>query len=462
MDILTEQAPTYNDCLAKIHKEYGPNIEVFRHKNIKKGGILGLFEKEAVEIQFFIKNKPVLSDTLQNSRSSYGSSSSIQGGIANVQSSSLVTSDSFVSNTPRIKNFEEERQKILKQAQLHSPEIAQKLEPIISKRDVDTETKNSSLDVVDFEQLIHKLNSIESKVSSITNYEQLPKEQYESITGIEDLLEQNDFTSSYIKMIVEKIKNEFTVDQLNDFKNLQTKVVEWIGKSINVSPIESFQRPRIIALVGPTGVGKTTTVAKLAASYLVHGSNAGRSLNVQIATIDNYRIGAKQQMEIYGSIMKVPVFSAEKPFDLQTFIASNMDADIILIDTIGNSPKDFSKISEVKNFLSSIESISDMYLVLSATTKASDMKEIMQKYSVFDYNSLIVTKFDETTKVGNIISVLHDTKIPIAYLTTGQRVPHDFETATRIQFLKHLVGFEYNTVAIEQHFPVLEKEFLWR
>ena len=143
------------------------------------------------------------------------------------------------------------------------------------------------------------------------------------------------------------------------------------------------------------------------------------ALNVRVISIDNYRIGAKEQIEKYCNIMKVPISYAEEASDLKILMDTFSDVDMIVIDTIGKSPKDYSRIADMRYLLDGAGPISDVFLAMSATTKASDMREIMQQYETFGYTSVIMTKFDETARVGNIISILHEKKKPLAYLTTG-------------------------------------------
>jgi flagellar biosynthesis protein FlhF len=289
------------------------------------------------------------------------------------------------------------------------------------------------------------------------------QEDHESIERVENLLELNDFSAGYIKNIVSRIKKEFSLEDLANYDLVQDSVLEWIGRSISISENSNSVRPRVIVLVGPTGVGKTTTVAKLAAAYSLAATRGSRPLSVRVITIDNYRIGAKQQIEIYGNIMNIPVSCAETPSDLKTLMAMYaQDVDIVLIDTIGKSPRDYTKIAEMRQFLDAAGPISDIHLAMSATTKASDMREIMMQYETFGYRSVIITKFDETVRVGNIISVLGEKQKPLAYITNGQRVPQDFEQASVVRFLTNLEGFRVNRTRIEDMFPVNETRFEWK
>ncbi|ULQ59807.1 50S ribosome-binding GTPase [Brucepastera parasyntrophica] len=317
------------------------------------------------------------------------------------------------------------------------------------------------------EQLTEILKNVQDTVRALaSNINQNPAgtipAEHETISKIEELLEQNDFTSSYIRNICARAKSSFSLDQLNDFDQVQETVLGWIGESLSIYESPAAQKPHVIALVGPTGVGKTTTIAKLAAAYGLAYKKTSAPLNVRVITIDNYRIGAKKQLEKYGEIMEISISCAENPEDLRVLVENFQDADVILIDTTGRSPRDYLKIGEMRQFFDVIDSDLDVYLVMSATTKTSDMREIMQQYETFGYKSVIVSKFDETARVGNIISVLSEKRKPVSYLTTGQRVPKDFEQATVIRFLTNLGGFHVQRARIDEMFPGNENRFEWR
>ncbi len=428
MDILSEQGTTYDECLAKIREKFGPDVHVLRQKKIKMGGFLGFFEKDGIELFFMLSKNPY------------------RPSIAPQKPAST---------------FEDERKRIIRQAVQNTPSLAAKI-PELSETSTREESPVAPSGNDQLDTILQTVRKLEQRLEKKGNEEPEKPQEHETILKIEVLLENNDFSSGYIRKILSRIRNEFTLEDLVNYDLVQDTVVNWVGESIAIGDNRNTVRPRIIALVGPTGVGKTTTVAKLAAAYSLAAVKGSRPLNVRVITIDNYRIGAKQQIEIYGNIMNIPVSCAETPSDLQTLVAMYQDVDVILIDTIGKSPKDFSRIAEMRHFLEAAGQCTDVYLAVSATTKASDMHEIMRQYETFGYGSVIITKFDETSRVGNIISALEEKKKPVSYITTGQRVPLDFEQASAVRFLTNLEGFKINRARIEERFPVRETTFEWR
>jgi len=274
-------------------------------------------------------------------------------------------------------------------------------------------------------------------------------ESHPTIQRIEELLKENDFTESYIRRLVERMKKEFSLEQLEDFDAVQDKVVEWIGESIRIYQEKDRLTPIVFIVVGPTGVGKTTTIAKLAALY---GISASRPNKVRIITIDNYRIAAKEQIETYGNIMGIPVACAENYTDLKKFLALYQDVDRIFIDTIGKSPRDFVKLAEMKELLEAASGRATIHLAVSATTKAADILEIMGQFEPFGYSSVIITKLDETSRVGSIISTLAERGKAVSYFTDGQRVPQDIELATPVRLLMRLQSFRVQREILEKKF----------
>ncbi len=182
---------------------------------------------------------------------------------------------------------------------------------------------------------------------------------------------------------------------------------------------------KIWSFIGPTGVGKTTTLAKLAAHFSLRFNQ-----KITLVTIDTYRIGALQQLRTYARILKLPLEIARSREELEEIIQKNNHQDLLLIDTAGRNPNQPGKMEELKNFLAADPRVEN-HLVLSATTKDLDLAKIVQRFSLLPIYSYIFTKIDETEEYTSLFNQLIRFKRPLSYLTNGQRVPEDIELATK-------------------------------
>ena len=278
-------------------------------------------------------------------------------------------------------------------------------------------------------------------------------EQHETIRKIEEVLQQNEFSFSYIKMIEEKIKSTFNLDQLEDYRLVERYVIDWIGESISIAPKKFFRPPHVMIIVGPTGVGKTTTLEKLASNTIIDARNNNKSRpELCIITIDIMKAGALEQLTRVGEILGEDVKKAESAEDVQKLYDEyKNNTDYIFIDTSGYSPNDSKHIAYMKNLLD-VQMNPDVYLSISASTKTSDLINIIRNYEPFGYDSVIVTKADETKQFGNIISVLWEKHKSISYITDGQSIPGDIKKADVIDIIKRLNGFDVDRVHLEDKF----------
>jgi flagellar biosynthesis protein FlhF len=209
-------------------------------------------------------------------------------------------------------------------------------------------------------------------------------------------------------------------------QTLKSRLGETLGRLIKFAGTLKMRKnsPRIVALVGPTGVGKTTTTAKLAAMYALNRGN-----KVALITMDIFRVGAVEQLKTYSRIMGIPIEVASTPKELEKAVEKHSACDLIFIDTAGRSHKDKEKLDEMKNFLDNKIPI-EVYLCLSATTKDRELEEILNRFRIFSISKVVFTKIDECESFGNMVNLLMKDNLQIAYFTTGQRVPEDIEVAT--------------------------------
>lgn len=186
-------------------------------------------------------------------------------------------------------------------------------------------------------------------------------------------------------------------------------------------PIEPGDGRRVFALVGPTGVGKTTTLAKLAARYAL-----GEKIKVGLVTADTYRIAAVEQLKTYGSIMGIPVAVAYTPGELGRAVDGFRDKDLVLIDTAGRSHRNEVQMAELKGYLEAANP-DGTYLVLAMNSGVADVMDVVDSYNRVGYDRLLFTKLDESSGFGLMLNVRNATRKPLSYFTTGQNVPDDIE-----------------------------------
>ncbi|SKA86474.1 flagellar biosynthesis protein FlhF [Caloramator quimbayensis] len=280
------------------------------------------------------------------------------------------------------------------------------------------------------EELEKELSDIKNMVSILLRERDTNRKDNKNKTK-QKLLE-NDIPNEIIEDIYNNIKLK------NQDKKLTPKMIESCFKEalMDIIKIDENKDDKIQVLVGPTGVGKTTTIAKLASLYSLY-----QNKKVGLITIDTYRIGAVEQLKTYAEILSIPFEVALSLKDIPEIINKMKGCDVILIDTTGRNSKNIMQISETRKYVETINA-GKVHLVLSMTTKQSDLKKIIENYKIVNYNSLILTKVDETNAYGSILSCCYYGNVPISFLTTGQNVPEDIERADKDKILKLVLGVD--------------------
>lgn len=292
-------------------------------------------------------------------------------------------------------------------------------------RENDFQAQKIQFEITELKQMVHQLVNSQQKEKI--------EEKGPFFRWMQRLVE-NDVDPGLAQRILAEIHQDFAAEN-----GLSDEVVELILLKKLRERLRTAELPesaRILAFVGPTGVGKTTTLAKLAARYALYGNK-----QVGMITIDTYRIGAIEQLRTYADITGMPIEVVMTPKDMPRALEKLADRELILVDTAGRNSKNSMQVSELSSFLTGIPN-PEIFLVLSATTKTKDLQRIMDDFFKVNISRLIFTKLDETDSYGALLNVVNTSSLPLTYITTGQNVPDDIEGANAEKLAKLILGVE--------------------
>lgn len=383
MRIKRYEAPTIQEALMKVKKDLGPEAVILYTKTFRKGGVLGLFGKPMAEITAGV-DLNLLDDMSKKKSIAAVAPPIIDRGEVAVRKAEIAVTP---SNQQPMGTLDPARAKVK-----------------ALQRELN-EMKTSSVASV-----LRDLNQMDAASLLSDGFAKLKKKLAKQ--EVEDFLVQKIIKG----MISEKIDPE-KPEEL--FRWLDRFVASTL-KIAAPSPMANFQK--VIAFVGPTGVGKTTTLAKLAARYSLMERK-----KVAMVTADTYRIAATEQLKTYGRIMGIPVEVADSADDIGRILNKYKNMDLVLVDTAGRSPSSDDQLDELKQFIAKSQA-DEIHLVLSATTKYFDMIRIIERFgSAVPINRMIFTKLDETRFYGAFLNLMNNFQIPLSFYSVGQNVPDDLE-----------------------------------
>ncbi|MCX6640529.1 MAG: flagellar biosynthesis protein FlhF [bacterium] len=284
---------------------------------------------------------------------------------------------------------------------------------------------------------IHELKETVYQMADHMKFSQLPSLPAELSRMHRDLLE-NGVDDRIVNTITQEITLELSGREFEDHKLLTRVLREKISKIAKTAPLmQEGVKPWVVALVGPTGVGKTTTLAKMA----THPDIFGRK-KVALVSVDTYRIAAVEQLKTFASIAGIPMEAVYRPADVRRAIDRFGDRDVILIDTAGRSQNDRGQLKDLAAFMDYAKP-DEINLVLSISTRLEDQLDVIRKFKTAGAQRLLFTKLDETSNYGMILNICYHERKPVSLLTCGQNVPDDIIPPNQSQLVRLLCERSY-------------------
>ena len=290
---------------------------------------------------------------------------------------------------------------------------------------------------VSVQEFARKLDSIQEMIHKLgqtrtAKADEIPQELFQLYT---DLLDA-ELDDEEARDLISRVKQEADPATLANAAATRALLAAIVESHVRAAPPISVRNGKrhVVALVGPTGVGKTTTIAKLAANFRLR-----EGVRMGLVTVDTYRIAAVEQLRTYAEIIDLPMKVVTSPLEMRRALDELSGLDLVLIDTAGRSPRDELKIQELKSLLAEAQ-VDEVQLVMSLTASLKSLQATAQKFAAAGTTSMILTKLDEAAGAGALFSAARRVPLPISYLTTGQDVPEDIEPANARRITRLILG----------------------
>lgn len=407
------QGKTENDAVEQAKKELGNNVVIMNVRNVKKKGLFSFLRPQITEVTVALEEEP------------------------EVRYVPVKKPEEVQSNLPKTENPKE----TLQEEQMQQPLVEAIARASYKAENNAIEEKLDSLQSLIEQQILKPEEEKEA--------DEIPEEEDSEIERFMKLLYntmlENEVNEKYANQIIDEMEKLSKPNMPFDYalSNVYQKMILKFGKPSEISAAK--KGPKVIFFIGPTGVGKTTTIAKIASKFSVESGN-----KVALLTADTYRIAAAEQLRTYASILNVPfrvIYSTE---EMEQALADFKEFDFIMVDTAGHSHQNEDQKEAMKSFVHSVDGVAekDVFLVLSATTKYRDLISMVDTYSQMTDYKLIFTKLDETTTLGNLLNLRLYTGAELSYITCGQNVPDDIEVFNPQKTVKQLLGGRKKSIRI--------------
>ena len=426
MDLKRYRVNNIQEALQLIKKDLGPEAVIVSTRQVKEGkGTFGLFGKTVLEVTAALdqEQKSVPAKTPPPTQAA----AAVAYGIKDQETQSSSNVVPFRSTSTK------DSQSLILPIQKDVQELKESIDEIKIK----TATYGDHV----INQLKHELGEMRHMLHMIVS-QSFHHDDLHLPENLMILFQQMKFgglEEKFARRVVLEAQKNISEEDLQNFSYVKIFLARMLMKIIKTTNgIENIeQSQKIVSLIGPTGVGKTTTAAKICSEQILQYKR-----KVALITVDTMRIAAVEQLRAYAKVINVPLSIVSDKVELDRAISSYADYDVIVIDTGGCSQRDETQMFELRDIFDERGRLHNI-LVLSATTKDSDTNEITRKFGSMPLDSIIFTKLDESSYYGSIFNHAIRFKKPVSYLTTGQNVPEDIELATKerlVDLLLHISG----------------------
>ncbi|MDR6722306.1 flagellar biosynthesis protein FlhF [Paenibacillus amylolyticus] len=436
---------TMPEAMLQIRKDLGSDAVILSTKEIKVGGVLGMFRKKRIEVVAAV-DKEEKKEAKKKTQPQFAPVPR-----AFVPEAYRQTARTFdkASDAPASKptdhSLTEERadaNPVFESSQLDS-----NIDKSKSDLNLDYKPRPEGADFsgssspsiqqsnnLDQQQLMSELQDLKQMMSKISKLGVAEDNLPEQLRLVRDRLNSQEVWADVSESWIEVVQRQITENELNE-DNIHDAIEQEITHFLKDRITEGIlSTTRIVYVAGPTGVGKTTTIAKLAAEQMFKNHR-----KVGFITSDTYRISAVEQLRTYASILNVPLEVVQSPGDTQRAISRLQECDLIFMDTAGRNYRNELLVSELQSLLAPVEN-SETFLVMSMTSKSTDMVQITEHFSKYGLDKVIFTKMDETGSCGSMFNLLYQFPLKLAYVTNGQNVPDDLLKPEARALTKQLLG----------------------
>lgn len=399
------QAKTEEEAVMQAKKELGENVVVMNVRTIKPKGLFKWFRSPTVEVM--VAKEEETEAVRAKEQTEKMQTENLKDVIASIDKLRQLGED---GGEPSAKKTPPAEEAVLEE---RLENIQNLLEEKLKKQEDEKDIQNPEA---------------EKKNTEMTEFIRL----------LYNTMIENEVHEKYANQMIDEIEQNFGEKMKVEhvLSHIYQKMVLKFGKVERITPAKK-KGPKVVFFLGPTGVGKTTTLAKIASQFSVSGSK-----KIALFTADTYRISATDQLKTYANILGVPFHIIYSVDEMRTYLESYKEYDYVLVDTAGHSPNNEERRKDMNEFIHAFgdEVETEVYLVLSATTKYRDLMNITDTYTAITDYKIIFTKLDETTVYGNLLNLKIHTGAPLSYVTNGQNVPDDIELFQPQEAVRKILG----------------------